>query len=162
MFLKTVTNDPPKNPFAEVGKKFGNTSLYIREMTPMSPASAKAANLIKNNSYFCRDYQGICTVWLRVKLEKQGAVFGGKDIYFYNFMKGKFANTQMISECTYDEVIDYCKSLAALENSGFSIIPDDPTDTSANIAKNDCPGNSGKLVKCSIFADELPLIECLN
>lgn len=156
-----VTDDLTKDPFATVGQKFGNTSLFIREMTLMSPASAKAANLITADTYYCRETQGECNVWFRVKLEKQGAVFGGKDIYFYNFFRGKFADTRMLSECKYQEAVDSCNSLANQQNASSSILEKEDNQL-IKINRIDCPGDQGVLVTCSIFGGEVPLIKCLN
>ncbi len=157
-----VTSDLTKKPFAESGEVFGQSGITIKEMKLLSPASALAAGLIKNDSYFCKDNEGICTVWFKVTIEKNGKIYGGKDKTFYNFLKGRFAEVKMISDCSQEEAVEACRTVAQASGSSFKVEPEVETDPSGELVRNDCPANKGRIIQCSVYSDSQPLVECLN
>lgn len=156
-------------PFAEVGKQFKGTNIYIKEMRLLTRAEeVSAAYGLRDPGEVVINGSGQGYAFLRaafVKSQKGSSdnakqnFYGAKETAQTFRIKATFSNNKILAACTKPELDPMCQSekVSGSEVSG-SYIPE--SGTTSYVAG--CSGNDGYLYSCNVYHPDFPITDCVE
>jgi hypothetical protein len=164
-----ISDDMGATPFAEVGKQFKGTNVYIKEMRLLTRDEEfepsfklrEAGEVIINNSG-----RGYAFLRVVVVLFKKGSsdsskqnFYGAKDTAKIFRIKGVFSNNKILASCDKDDLQPMCDAETPSGANNYKEYV--PADESMSPMEG-CSGGHGYLLGCNVYHQDYPITDCVE